>query len=58
LKCIFDIFENIKKVKIKIVFCKFLKNVFCKCLCSTCLQSCFIKTDFLYDLCKNVKIWY
>jgi hypothetical protein len=50
LKCIFDIFENIKKSKKK-MFCVRIHVLRAYKVDST-------KTDFLYDLCKNDKIWY
>jgi hypothetical protein len=50
LKCIFDIFENIKKN---------WKKMFCvHVLVLGAYKFVSIKTNFLYGLCKNDKIWY
>jgi hypothetical protein len=50
LKCIFDIFENIKKIETK-MFCVHVHVLRAYKIVST-------KIDILYGLCKNEKIWY
>jgi hypothetical protein len=50
LKCIFDIFENVKKIQTKMFF------VHLHVLRAH--EAVSRKSNFLLDLCKNDKIWY